>query len=79
MLTCRQLVAQSSDLLDGQLGFREKLALRRHLLLCRNCRRFIRQMRLTQATLRLLPEAPVTDGDPLAGRLAALRRDQLRR
>ena len=79
MLTCKQLVAQSSDLLDGQLGFREKLALRRHLLLCRNCRRFIRQMRLTQATLRLLPEEPAVDGDLLAGRLAALRRDQLRR
>jgi len=79
MLTCKQLVAQSSDLLDGQLGFREKLALRRHLLLCRNCRRFIRQMRLTQATLRLLPEPPAADGELLAVRLAALRRDQLGR
>lgn len=79
MLTCKQLVAQSSDLLDGQLGFREKLALRRHLLLCRNCRRFIRQMRLTQATLRLLPEARSAADDLLAARLAELRRDQLHR
>lgn len=79
MLTCKQLVAQSSDLLDGQLGFREKLALRRHLLLCRNCRRFIRQMRLTQATLCLLPEPSAADGELLAVRLAALRRDQLGR
>lgn len=78
MLTCKQLVAQSSDLLDGQLGFREKLAVRRHLLLCRNCRRFIRQMRLTQATLRLLPEPPECGNDRLAARLAELRREQLR-
>lgn len=78
MLTCKQLVAQSSDLLDGQLGFREKLAVRRHLLLCRNCRRFIRQMRLTQATLRLLPEPPERGNDRLAARLAELRREQLR-
>ncbi|KJZ33219.1 zf-HC2 domain-containing protein [Pseudomonas sp. B21-040] len=74
MLTCKEQVARSSDYLDGQLSFREKLMVRHHLMFCRNCRRFIRQMRLMQATLRAMPEETVPDVDALAERLAAERR-----
>jgi predicted anti-sigma-YlaC factor YlaD len=66
-------VARSSDYLDGQLTFRERLLVRHHLMFCPNCRRFIRQMRLLQATLRMLPQEPVKDVDALAQRLAAER------
>ncbi|WAG80463.1 zf-HC2 domain-containing protein [Metapseudomonas furukawaii] len=75
MLTCKELVARSSDLLDGQLGFRERLAVRRHLVLCRNCRRFIKQMKLAQAVVRQMPDEPPADADDLAERLARARRD----
>ena len=74
MLTCKEQVARSSDYLDGQLSFRERLMVRHHLMFCRNCRRFIRQMRLMQATLRVMPEPPVPGADELAERLAAERR-----
>ncbi|WP_438866291.1 anti-sigma factor family protein [Pseudomonas sp. L1(2025)] len=73
MLTCKEQVARSSDYLDGQLTFRERLLVRHHLMFCPNCRRFIRQMRLMQATLKILPEEPVKDADALAERLAAER------
>lgn len=73
MLTCKEQVARSSDYLDGQLTFRERLLVRHHLMFCANCRRFIRQMRLMQATLRILPEPPIADVDALAERLAAER------
>ncbi|OLY75454.1 anti-sigma factor [Pseudomonas sp. ATCC PTA-122608] len=73
MLTCKEQVARSSDYLDGQLTFRERLLVRHHLMFCANCRRFIRQMRLMQATLRILPEPPIADIDALAERLAAER------
>ncbi|WP_431700555.1 anti-sigma factor family protein [Pseudomonas sp. BR20] len=73
MLTCKEQVARSSDYLDGQLTFRERLLVRHHLMFCPNCRRFIRQMRLMQATLRILPQEPVKDADALAQRLAAER------
>ncbi|KAA8555579.1 MULTISPECIES: anti-sigma factor family protein [Pseudomonas fluorescens group] len=73
MLTCKEQVARSSDYLDGQLTFRERLLVRHHLMFCPNCRRFIRQMRLLQATLRMLPQEPVKDVDTLAQRLAAER------
>ncbi|MHC8393448.1 anti-sigma factor family protein [Pseudomonas sp. LB3P93] len=77
MLTCKEQVARSSDYLDGQLSFREKLMVRHHLMFCPNCRRFIRQMRLMQATLRVLPEEAVPEVDALAERLAAERRKDI--
>ena len=73
MLTCKEQVARSSDFLDGQLTFRERLLVRHHLMFCPNCRRFIRQMRLMQATLKIMPEEPVKDADALADRLVAER------
>ena len=73
MLNCKEQVARSSDYLDGQLTFRERLLVRHHLMFCPNCRRFIRQMRLMQATLKLLPQEPVGDVDALAQQLAAER------
>ncbi len=77
MLTCKEQVARSSDYLDGQLSFRERLMVRHHLMFCPNCRRFIRQMRLMQATLRAMPEKTVADADALAERLAAERRKDI--
>ena len=59
MLTCKEQVARSSDYLDDQLSFREKLMVRHHLMFCPNCRRFMRQMRLMQATLKAMPEKPL--------------------
>lgn len=70
MLTCKEQVARSSDFLDGQLSFRERLLVRHHLLICPNCRRFLKQMRLMQATLRLMPEQPPADLDEIARYLA---------
>lgn len=77
MLSCKELVARSSGLLDGELSFRERMAVRRHLVLCRNCRRFIKQMKLTQAVVRNLPENQGAEVDDLAVRLARQRRDAL--
>ena len=77
MLTCKEQVARSSDYLDGQLTFRERLMVRHHLLFCPNCRRFIRQMRLLQATLKLMPQEPVDGADALAEQMAAERRKDM--
>ncbi|SFW60067.1 Putative zinc-finger [Pseudomonas sp. NFACC19-2] len=76
MLTCKELVAHSSDYLDGQLTLRQRLAVRAHLAMCGNCRRFIRQMKLTQAVIRQMPEDELPELDALAERLAQSRRNQ---
>lgn len=74
MLSCKELVARSSDYLDDQLTLGDRLMMRQHLLFCRHCRRFLKQMRLAQATVKALPEAPVIDVEQLAERLVAERR-----
>ena len=76
MLTCKEVVAHSSDYLDGQLTLRQRLAVRAHLAMCGNCRRFIRQMKLTQAVIRQMPEEELPELDALAERLAQDRRNQ---
>ncbi|MFT0625664.1 anti-sigma factor family protein [Ectopseudomonas guguanensis] len=76
MLTCKELVAHSSDYLDGRLTLRQRLAVRAHLAMCGNCRRFIRQMKLTQAVIRQMPEDELPELDALAERLAQDRRNQ---
>ena len=73
MLSCKQLVACSSDYLDRQLNLGERLMTRQHLMFCRNCRRFIKQMRLAQATLKAMPQAPEAGAEGLAARLLAER------
>lgn len=63
MLSCHELAHKaSSDYIDGHLNWREQLAVRLHLFLCVNCRRFIRQLRLVKSTL--LRRADVVS-DPL--------------
>ncbi len=43
MLTCQEVTAKASLMVDGELGFRERIAVRMHLMMCVNCRRFARQ------------------------------------
>ena len=70
MLTCKQLVEHSSDYLDAQLPLRGRLSVRLHLAMCVNCRRFIRQMKVSQTILKQLPEEAIADLDALAEKLA---------
>ena len=44
--------------------------------MCGNCRRFIRQMKLTQAVIRQMPDEELPELDALAERLAQDRRNQ---
>lgn len=45
MLTCRQATQLLSEQLDQTLSFRQITALRCHILICRSCRRYGRQVR----------------------------------
>ena len=54
MLKCRDVLALGSLYIDGATAPRQKLALRAHLLICRHCRKFIRELRLTTHTVEQL-------------------------
>jgi hypothetical protein len=72
MLTCRELVQlHASDYLDRQLNWRQRAGVRFHLLICEQCRRFIRQLHLVRGVLALRPEATPAEAEvsALAARL----------
>lgn len=74
MLTCRDAVRRyASDYIDGNLGWRERIGVRLHLMMCDNCRRFTAQLRRIPALLRHKAEISVPDDAEtraLAARLA---------
>lgn len=45
MLMCRDLVRISSDYIDGKLSTADKLSVKLHMLMCRDCRSFIGNLR----------------------------------
>ncbi|MGV8843641.1 MAG: zf-HC2 domain-containing protein [Pseudomonas sp.] len=75
MLSCKQLVAHSSDFMDGQLLLHQRLSVRTHLALCRDCRRFIRQLRLSGVVVGRLAPKQNAQLDALAAMLAEIRRN----
>jgi len=58
MLTCQQVTELVTRYLEGGMEWRQRMAFRCHLVLCPHCRRYVRQMRVTIATLGRLPEEP---------------------
>lgn len=52
MLKCNDVASRASGLLDGELGTRSTLRLWLHLAICKGCRRFIRQMNVTNELVR---------------------------
>jgi len=46
VLSCREVVNDADQLLDGELHWRQRLSIRFHLLICHNCRRYVRQLRM---------------------------------
>ncbi len=83
MLKCRDIAHMASAQLDRRLSLNERLNFRMHLLMCRLCRRYVRQLVLLRRLAARLAEAPVAAGARLpqaarariAARLHAALRD----
>lgn len=45
MLMCRDLAVIASDYIDGELPVFQKMSVKMHLLMCRDCRTFIGNLR----------------------------------
>jgi predicted anti-sigma-YlaC factor YlaD len=59
MLTCRQLTELGTDYLEGRMPFGQRVSFQLHLGMCRHCRAYLRQLRLTIGTLGQLPAEPM--------------------
>ncbi|QPM92467.1 hypothetical protein PSAL_037310 (plasmid) [Pseudooceanicola algae] len=78
MLSCKDVAERASTLIDGDLGLLEWLQMRFHLMMCKGCGAFIRQMRvtrdLTDAATGPDP-ATATGDDPAVTSILARLRD----
>ncbi len=59
MLNCQQITELVTDYVEGRLSLGRRLAFQLHLGMCRDCRRYLRQMRATAKALGRLPPEPV--------------------
>lgn len=51
LLTCQQVATLASDYLDQQADGTLSFKIRVHLMMCANCRRFVKHLRLTKAVV----------------------------
>ena len=75
MLTCAELTELVTDYLEGRLPFMQRVRFHLHIGMCRHCRAYLRQMRVTLETLGRLPDpvVPPEVRDELLARLRNLR------
>lgn len=60
MLNCREITDRASDYLDGDLSRGQRMGVHMHLLMCRHCRRLVRQLSRLRQTLARRPP-PVSE------------------
>ena len=67
MLSCKQVATLASDYLDNNSLDNNtplKWQVRLHLMMCANCRRFIRHLKITrQVSAGIVKKCPVEDAD----------------
>lgn len=66
MLTCKNIPVEAQKLIDGELGFVQRVRVRFHLLICKYCRRYVNQLLLTLQTMKdsdLLEEASPSEAE----------------
>jgi anti-sigma factor RsiW len=73
MLACRDVTALVTDYVESRLSPWDRLRFQLHLGLCRGCRAYVRQVRLTARSLGALPppELPSHVEEELLRRFAA--------
>ena len=73
--TCREAARLQSEALDHSLGLRQRIGLRIHLLLCKWCRRYGRQIAFLRSAAH---ECPDKVAEPVPQKLSAEARDRIK-
>lgn len=79
MLHCDQIAEQASDYIDQQHSWRQRMAFRLHLFICRNCRRYISQLRSSINSLKLIKQRSPANLTEQQLQLAEQLRNQLQK
>lgn len=82
MKSCKEVCSMAQDYVDGELPFLSRMAIRLHVLMCRDCTSFIAQTRAVRAALgRIAPDGHAATGDrpsPILTEAVRSRRARLR-
>ncbi len=54
MISCKDVTEQASAYLDKDMPLNQRMGVRLHLLICRNCRRYMEQLRTAVLALGLM-------------------------
>lgn len=71
MLTCKDISKKSDQFVDGELSFRQRVAVGFHLLMCVHCRRYMQQLSSVAKVVGRSQKSECTDAqaDEIANRL----------
>ena len=61
MLTCQQMTSLITDYLEGRMPVMDRARFQLHIGMCKDCRRYLHQMKLSVAVLGCLSPEPVPD------------------
>lgn len=75
MLTCKDVSARASALIDKELPLWDVLQMRLHLAMCKGCQAFLRQMRITRSLTAVSPPACPQDAAAIAAILARFHQE----
>ncbi len=56
MLNCKQVVDLASKSLDASLPWQQRWSMKLHLMMCKNCSRYFKQLRFLQKTIQNIDE-----------------------
>lgn len=59
MLSCSEMTELITEYLEEAMSLEDRLAFQKHVGLCRHCREYLHQMKLTVETLGAMPPEPV--------------------
>lgn len=61
MLTCLNITELVTDYLEGRLSFMDRLRFRMHIMMCKECREYLIQMKNIIKAVGKLPEEPIPE------------------
>ena len=61
MLSCKEITEQSSEYIDKNMSFYQRMQYKLHLAMCHNCRRFMDQFKITVNTVEKMEPEKLSD------------------
>jgi len=79
MLSCKDVTKLVSESMDRSLPFGKRIGVRLHLLICKFCARYERQLLLVRETVRRLAATVEAPGEPSGETLSEEAKERIRK